>query len=417
MSRIFDKFGNYVRESDVLGRQMDSLLSPILDFRHSQSQSSDRLPIVSPSGRVPNKSGPLVTVLLSAKPGDTVRIDNLEVSVKVVERVLREKFHHTPGSFATLSSLEQNKMQDAIVAYISRNMNSDMMKRDAIELSTVNERTKLHISLRPWAKGPLKLEHPQGSSYHHLMQYDTVSSLNESTMSQIADKIGHPELLVVENDWATAISELHGSDVGEVRMPFAHACWEFRISGVRVLAFVRTDETTFETIFFCVYGKDNIWVADDYGYYVSGDKLDPSSHYAKMDNMEFDRVAKLVWSNIRASCIMLDAKVARGESVAPSNRLVEKRIREGRAAPRSYAVVRLLRKPSAGPRRYNNVVSVGERSPQGGHIRRGTWVHYDDPDSGREQYANNGGFVVSRTWRPWHFAGDLSRMIQREYRL
>jgi len=44
-------------------------------------------------------------------------------------------------------------------------------------------------------------------------------------------------------------------------------------------------------------------------------------------------------------------------------------------------------------------------------------VHYDDQDSGQVQYTNDGGFIVSKTWRRWHFAGDPKNIIHKEYRL
>jgi hypothetical protein len=271
-------------------------------------------------------------------------------------------------------------------------------------------RDALHHSLREWANGPLVLERPSGSSLHHLIDYDM-----EHTEGRFGEDIGgnDTQIIVVENDWGAAVPQIEG----EWRVPFELICWEFRISGVRVLAF--TDMSSVSHKLWCVYGRDGHWVVDDFAYdldhSVSG--LPRGQTLGNGDVVEFRHVATKVYDCIRASCIMLDAQVARHDHVTPPTRLLEKRSREGRAPLRDHYVVRLLHSERRVHRTASARLGEGPRTPQRGHWRKGTWVHYDDPDSGQVQYPNDGGFVVSKTWRRWHFAGDPRNIIHKEYRL
>ncbi len=270
-------------------------------------------------------------------------------------------------------------------------------------------RTDLHIRLRQWARGTLKLERPTGSSFHHLMNYD--KHCTEGSASVFT--AGECQIVLVENDWGAAVPQVDG----EWRVPFAFICWEFRLSGVRVLAFTEADREPARM--WCCYGAEGHWVSDDYSYEIGRASLPSGTPFKDMDvdPVEFRRVVKVCYDTIRASCIMLDAQVARQAHVAASSKLKEKRAREGKAPPRDHYVVRLLHEER---RSYHRARSAGgatgvDRAPQRGHWRKGTWVHYDDQDSGQVQYTNDGGFVVSKTWRRWHFAGDPKNIIHKTY--
>lgn len=272
-------------------------------------------------------------------------------------------------------------------------------------------RTALHVKLRKWAQGPLVLERPTGASLHHLSDYDARQGMaQDAVRSWFKDC----QVVLVENDWGAAVPEMEG----EWRVPFEFISWEFRISGVRVLAFTESDKEP--NVMWCCYGADGHWVCDDYQYELGCPSLPRGIMQKNVDAKEFRRVAKMCYDTIRASCIMLDAQVAHHQHVAAPPKLVERRAREGRAPLRDHYVVRLLHAES---RAYNQRArsggagTSGPRAPQRGHWRKATWVHYDDPDSGQVQYANDGGFVVSKTWRRWHFAGNPNDIIHKEYRL
>jgi hypothetical protein len=280
---------------------------------------------------------------------------------------------------------------------LPRSLLAEAMRSDA-DGPRARERTQLHVDLRAWAAGPLTLEHPQGSSYHHMLSYDLSGGGTGFAT--------HPQIFVVERDWARAFAGYDLTD-GECPLPFPECLFEFRISGVRVLAFYDEERMV------CVYGRGGAWVADDYCYDFRSGRGVP--HDKMVDATEFPRVARLVMDNVRVACIMIDAEVAVTERVPASQALVQRRVREGRAPPRNHYVVDLKR-------RVRHEASKHDHAPSGraamrGHFRRGTWVHYEDPDSGRVQYADAGGFWHSRTWRPWHFAGDPNNVIDKEYRL
>lgn len=273
--------------------------------------------------------------------------------------------------------------------------------------TAIEERTRLHLDLREWSRGDLRLEHPQGSSFHHLIEYE--DRVAPGQYRSHLDQRGYPQIFVVERDWARAFAGYDLSD-GEAPLPFPDCLFEFRISGVRVLAMYN------EVSMFCVYGRGGVWVADDFYYFHDGvakKQTNPAN-----DGYEFGRVAKLVRDNVRVACIMVDANVATREVRHASPVLVKKRAQEGRPSPRDHYVVD-LKKPHYGPsgRLARSGGAVTERRPQRGHFRRGTWVHYDDVDSGQVKYVDDGGFWHSRTWRNWHFAGDRNNIIEKEYRL
>jgi hypothetical protein len=113
---------------------------------------------------------------------------------------------------------------------------------------------------------------------------------------------------------------------------------------------------------------------------------------------------------------MLDAQVANCELTVASNKLRKKRLLARKTPPRDHYVVNLIRQS----RRYVPQTATPSglpRAPQRGHWRKGTWVHFDDQDSGQVQYVNDGGFIVSKTWRRWHFAGDPRNILHKEYKV
>ena len=284
--------------------------------------------------------------------------------------------------------------------------------RDTLRFT--QERTSLHHALSSWANGELRLERPQSSSLHLMVEYDRANSMGE-----FARALDDTQVVVVEHDWGASVPPVDG----EWRLPYPLMCWEFRISGVRVLAFTDA-ETTEVPQLYCVYGRDDHWVIDDFYYSVTGGATLGRGipHRVRTDgwggDLEFRRVATMVHSAIRAVCIMLDAQVARAEHVAASGTLVQRRVAQRKTPPRDHVVVRLFGRDH---RRVHPGVKVAgrltdARSPQRGHWRKGTWVHYDDQDSGQVQYVNEGGFIVSKTWRRWHFAGDPNNILHKELR-
>lgn len=355
------------------------------------------------------KSSDRVVWYLSSQSDEHI-VTTVGKIIEVMETVLRERYknHAEMKDLDLVARVRVFREVGARLAKIVGTAPSPEVLRAAQEA-----RNALHKSLRTWALGPLVMERPQGSSLHHMIDYDPAQTegLAGRSILQSSDM----QSFVVENDWGKAVPPVSGY----WRVPYGEICWEFRISGVRCLALTVADREP--GVMFLVYGRDGHWVGDDYQYELGcpelprGELLDTR----RPDPVEFRRVAKMCYDAIRAACIMLDAHVAHNEKVAASPSLVERRAREGRAPLRDHYVVRLIRQQ--GRHVHHRARSAGYdtegRAPQRGHWRAGTYVHFDDQDSGQEQYVNDGGFIVSKTWRRWHFAGDPNNIIQKEYRV
>lgn len=330
--------------------------------------------------------------------------DNADVKTWADGR-LREYGYTFDGVMRMKEGQRAKVLRKLMIAARSEEKEKELLLKelaDTDELPGAKERTELHRELRAWADGPLKLEHPQGSSFHHMLEYDVVIGGNfvKSTPPDL-------QIFVVERDWARAFAGYDLSE-GECPMPFPHCLFEFRISGVRVLAFFDDQRMV------CIYGRGGVWVADDFSYLRDGTHIQRRT-LSVHNKWEFPRVNKMVLENVRVACIMVDANVAQAVAREASSTLVAQRTRAGRQPPRNHYAVDLKRRVRYGAAARGQ--NVGTRAPQRGHFRRGTWVHYQDADSGQVPYADSGGFWHSRTWRSWHFAGDPDNIIEKEYKL
>lgn len=378
--------------------------------------------------------GTLADALLWASDNEEVMLPGSRLSIAAggLRSLVRRKYGLEPAQFAVLSNCKADDYTRRLTRTVEREFRRSypaewaklvQMNTDAATSTRLRtERTALHVSLREWAAGPLVMERPQGSSYHHLMDYDLTNHIGgQPTLDEIHAKYGEPQCIVVENDWAKAM-EGKGLDIGDVRMPFPHTLWEFRISGVRVLCFTRTENIA-EPMTYCVYGRDGVWVCDDYIYVFGENGLGRKIQYDERltDPREFYKVNRLVHAQIRAACVLLDVQATERQPISAERKVVERRVKEGRIPPRDYEVVRLARAVRSAPRSAGAGVTLGTRAPQRGHLRRGTWIHYENDHSGEVKYVARveDGVTVwhSKTWRRWHWAGDLGNMIEREYRL
>lgn len=342
-----------------------------------------------------------------AEDEDVMMPDGTHTTIARVRKALTDKGHDL-DSFCKLN----HKEQDRITKKIQLDLRREQRPQNDERARYRTERTELHYALREWARGPLVLERPQGSSYHHLLNYDDVACGSHETMRQLSARHGEPQLFVVERDWARAFQGYELGE-GESPLPFAHCCFEFRISGVRILAMLNTEDTG-NIYMFCVYGRGGVWVVDDYGYWIGDGLFRPVKVAPNSDHEEFPRVAKMVWDNVRVACIMVDANVAETVAHTPGHGLLKKMSKSGRTTPRDHYIIDLKKVVH----RHGGGGGGGTSGvKQRGHFRRGTWVHYTDADSGQVQYADDGGFWHSRTWRNWHFAGDPNNLITKEYRL
>ena len=351
------------------------------------------------------------------------------VQAKELRELVATMFKKTPEQFCKMSSDAQDRAANKIRRVLLRALRTQHPRPSPENLERdrrmAGERGRVYAALRDgWARGELRLERPSGSSLHHLLEYDRQHT--EGNFAQ--DYSDDMQPIVVEHEWARVVPP-----EGEWRLPFATCCWEFKISGVRVLAVtdvIRDESRTSpsraahgDAAMIVIYGHDGHWVCDDLLYVIEASgRLVVSRDQNPIPDAErrsLRRVIDFVHANIRACCIMMDASICRREHVAAPAALVKRRAAEGRAPPRDHSVVRLVREHARQRAARSAGAGTGAaKAAQRGHWRRGTFVHFDDQDSGREQYVNDGGFFVSKTWRPWHFAGDPNNLMpNREYRI
>jgi hypothetical protein len=262
----------------------------------------------------------------------------------------------------------------------------------------------------------LKFEKPQGSSLHHLMQYVAETGMmNNDGEALIKNNF---QSIVVEHDWAASMVGIEGfNDDGEIPMPFDWTCFEFRITGLRVLALVgEHDGTCYGIVCTGVNGR----------WYVNAEQFDvrrgkftakwkEDDPYTPEDS-DFKALAEkflhMLSQQIRAVCIILDAGVGETDVCPASPALNKKRREQGRMPLKDYHIVRLHRRHTR-----SDVRGPATGRHVRAHYRRGHWRHYKDGASGREQYIDN-GILCSKTYIHWMIVGDINLgFVDKEYRL
>lgn len=264
---------------------------------------------------------------------------------------------------------------------------------------------------RRFATMGVQFQRPQGTSLHHFID-DLVAGKHPVTQEDSVWNFFKNEFqsFVIEHNWAKAFEGVKDFDGGEIRLPFAYTCFEFRINDVRVLIFLGENEGgVIDGI--VASGINKRWYINPNKVVFDGNKLYHPE--AGKHNEEVLAYLREIGNQIRAVCIMLDAKVAVGERRASGGEaLKKKRIKEGKSPLRDYHVVSLARRHRA---EYEKGDPTGIRKRL--HWRRGHWRHFKTP-GGQVRYVNAEGITVSKTWVEWHLVGDENLgFIEKHYRL
>jgi hypothetical protein len=264
-------------------------------------------------------------------------------------------------------------------------------------------------ALRRWAAGTMRLEKPQGSSMHHLVAF------HREYYPDKALSFDGFEDFVVEHDWHAAFADKSKDFLGgDWRLPYDECAFEFRISGVRVVAFLQQVGDTIECR--CVaIGIHREWHVMPTHFIIHGDIvepfIDPGDEYDPLWNHPFDFIVQ----QVRAVCIMLDARVAEAETRGVPRELREHRVKMGRTAQNDYRVVSLVRRT-----RSHSPGRAGQDGPARHvkfHWRRGHWRHLQT-GGGQVQYIDAEGITRSKTWINWMPIGDPDLgFVEKEYRL
>lgn len=255
----------------------------------------------------------------------------------------------------------------------------------------------------------VQFERPQGTSLHHflddLKQHEHVKD-NLTTWEFFKNEF---QSFVIEHNWSKAFEGVRDFDGGEIKLPFQFTCFEFRINGVRILVFLGEGPDCVEGII--ASGINKRWYINPNKIVFDGTRLYHAAGEAYDEGvLEY---LKQIGAQIRAVCIMLDAKVAIGERRSLGGEaLQKKRAREGKAPLRDYHVVSLAKR-LRGEAERNDPTGIHKRL----HWRRGHWRHFKTP-GGEVQYYDAEGITVSKTWINWQLVGDETLgFVDKHYRL
>lgn len=254
------------------------------------------------------------------------------------------------------------------------------------------------------------MEKPQGSSIHHMadwlrgvMDYPLYQ---EMIAARNVPQFENFHSFVVEHDWARAMSKTI-LDEGDFPMPFDKTCFEFRITGMRVLLYVFGDSSENATamMFVGINGRwhmnadDFFWRSGRLASHKLNDKGEEPRIHLRGDGPA-EKLITLIDAQIKSICVMLDAEVAVKETIRASKSLNRRMVEKGRTPMKDYHVVSLARRHRAAPLPEDHVPEKGAKKRL--HFRRGHWRHYAD----------------HRTWINWMLVGDETLgFVDKEYRL
>jgi hypothetical protein len=180
----------------------------------------------------------------------------------------------------------------------------------------------------------------------------------------------------VKHDWALAFAHSDGLEK-ELKLPYPRCAFEFRVSGRSAVALFReTEESDFGWILFLECGQ--FWYS-----YPKG---------------ELDKLQELIFAEVLAICVALDAEVATSTVVRAPHKLNEKRERQGKPAIADFHIVDLARRHRVA----NPSGAAGTGTRKRLHFRRGHWRHFE----------------TTKTWVRWCLVGDPDLgFIQKSYTL
>lgn len=228
----------------------------------------------------------------------------------------------------------------------------------------------------------LKLEKPQGSSFHHLIDFMDRKGADQMTLQKLYRYVP----LVITHDWSGAFKNAKDFQGDDVVLPFEHTVFEFRLNGLRVVHFAGNAEKELAMI-----GVAGHWV-----------------HATDLKEPYRTLLRSFIASQVRAACIVLEAQIAESSAVTPSRKLNDKRQKAGSMPIKTYHIVDLRNRH----RRNRDSVAFAGRSVRL-HFRRGHWRYFTKPETGRETYLDG-----SRTRIPWTLVGDPDLgFVDKEYRL
>jgi hypothetical protein len=248
----------------------------------------------------------------------------------------------------------------------------------------IRRRAEAYQSIVDWDGSRMALEKNDCSRLHRLREATAAGRLLTSGGEpEPPETIEHVDQIqqtfVVRHNWADAFEGAEGIET-EFNLPYECCSFEFRISG-RNLICMTAD---------CERGR------------MYGSFIEAGDYWIRVDSGSADdlksNLVQLMWNQVRAICIALDAEVATSEVIRAPVKLNEKRARSGKPPLPDYRVVDLARRH----RIASPTGSTGTGTKKRLHFRRGHWRHYE----------------ASKTWVRWCLVGNFELgFIDKHYRL
>lgn len=251
-----------------------------------------------------------------------------------------------------------------------------------------------------WLREPLVLQKPESTCYHKFVEECDLPSPHD------------PYLFLVQHDWAAAMANATEINQGiEFMAPAPKCCFEFKISGRRVIALAIADENGSINISDNWQGNGGVlvFVNTSHGWCPANAKderfMDGGPGWERIPEVDGEelvsRLEDLVCKQIRVICVCLEAQAIATEAVHAPYKMNRARERKGKLPIYSYHIVSLLHR-----RRYERLpddLRDGEKGTKRRlHFVRGHWRHYPN----------------HKTRIKWHLRGDPDLgFIDKEYRL
>jgi hypothetical protein len=253
---------------------------------------------------------------------------------------------------------------------------------------------------------------------HAPNEYYVFSLMGEvESVEEIDHSIEGSQLFVVKHNWAAAFEGAtfestkindNAALVEQFNLPFDHCIFELRISGVTVLALLyqlseqQLSDTKYKDFFVntngimmsCFFGVGDFWFCD-----TGARDPDSSAVFVKNGIGSFsapENPLDIVWKQVRAICIALDAEVATYELHRQPAALNDARTKAGKVPLYDFHIVDLSK-------RHRTDFNGGgtHRSPRL-HFRRGHWRHYP----------------THKTWIKWMLVGNPELgFVEKSYKL
>lgn len=419
-SRILKKDAELLKSGEAYGdwptgilrpATEDTVLHPHLDGMANETMIDELQKLAEPQwrGQLQNK---FLRDKVMEMGFDPDKIVNMGVGrrFKVAKKLLRiiHDLEHTMREKGLAEFSKAQNLTAQVVAALAQRDKPDSSVATAmariqhnLSKSKVEFTDTDHLNIRDLTDrlsiGGVVFEKPQGTSLHHFIDWLEKGRYDVGHQSVMGMLKNNFQSFVVEHDWAKAFEGTEGfSDDGDIRLPFDFTCFEFKITGLRVLVFIAMGEGG-KQMGFIANGINRQWyVTGTMFRFINGRLIDDST-----DSDLIQGFLAALSNQIRAVCIMLDAKVAYGDRQSAGEGLNRKRAREGRTAIKPYHVVKLNRKRW----RSNRQDSEPTGARRACHWRRAHWRHFNSP-GGQVKYHDENGILVSKTRIEWMLVGD-----------